>query len=140
MLLKQGNNQTGWMYTVCAGQNRIYDGVEKDVDYDDGGENYDWNSTRIILPEGEDPTKWLQESIKADDEQETESANLDLSQVCPLSLNENQKAIVSLLLHTLYNFVENTEQLELLVQESRMLSSVSRGQGGKSLKPMMQYR
>ena len=100
--------------------------MEKDVDYDDGGENYDWNSTRIILPEGEDPTKWLQESIKADDERETESANLDLPQVCPLSLNENQKAIVSLLLHTLYNFVENTE-LELLVQESRMLSSVSRG-------------
>ena len=29
--------------------------------------------------------------------------------MCPLSLNENQKAIVSLVLHTLYNFVENTE-------------------------------
>ena len=39
--------------------------------YDDGGEDYDWSSTRIILPEGKDPTKWLQESIKADDERET---------------------------------------------------------------------
>ena len=50
----------------------------------------------------------LQESIKADDEQETESTDLDLPQVCLLSLNENQKAIVWLPLHTLYNFVENT--------------------------------
>ena len=43
-----------------------------------------------------------------DDEWETESTDLDLPQVCPLSLNENQKAIVGLVLHTLYNFVENT--------------------------------
>ena len=28
----------------------------KDFDYDDGGEDYNWSSTRIILPEGEDPT------------------------------------------------------------------------------------
>ena len=94
---------------VYAGQNQIYEGVEKDLDYDDGGEDYDWSSTRIILPEGKDPTKWLQESIKADEERETESRDLDLPQVCPLSLNENQKAIVGLVLHTLFNFVENTE-------------------------------
>ena len=94
---------------VYAGQNQMYEGVERDFDYDDGGEDYDWSSTRIILPEGKDPTKWLQESIKADDERETESTDLDLPQVCPLSLNENQKAIVGLVLHTLYNFVENTE-------------------------------
>ena len=103
----EAEEQPDWV-DVYAGQNQIYEGVERDFDYDDGGEDYDWSSTRIILPEGKDPTKWLQESIKADDERETESTDLDLPQVCPLSLNENQKAIVGLVLHTLYNFVENT--------------------------------
>ena len=103
----------------------MYEGVERDSDYDDGGEDYDWSSTRIILPEGEDPTKWLQESIKVDDEQETESGDLDLPQVCPLSLNENQKAIVSLVLHTLYNFVENTEYYHPL----RLIVSGTAGTG-----------
>ena len=103
----EAEEQPDWV-DVFAGRNQIYEGVERDFHYD-GGEDYDWSSTRIILPEGEEPTKWLQESIKADDEQETESADLDLPQVCPLPLNENQKAIVSLVLHTLYNFVENTE-------------------------------
>ena len=104
----EAEEQPAWV-DVYAGQNQIYEGVEKDLDYDDGGEDYDWSSTRIILPEGKDPTKWLQESIKADEERETESRDLDLPQVCPLSLNENQKAIVGLVLHTLFNFVENTE-------------------------------
>ncbi|XP_073231632.1 uncharacterized protein [Porites lutea] len=98
----EAEEQPDWV-DVYAGQNQIYEGVEKDLDYDDGGEDYDWSSTRIILPE------WLQESIKADEERETESRDLDLPQVCPLSLNENQKAIVGLVLHTLFNFVENTE-------------------------------
>ena len=104
----EAEEQPDWV-DVYAGQNQIYEGVERDFDYDDGGEDYDCSSTRIILPEGEDTTKWLQESIKADDEQQTERADLDLPQVCPLSLNENQKAIVSLVLLALYNFVENTE-------------------------------
>ena len=39
------------------------------------------------------------------DRRETESVDLD----CPLSVNENQKAIVSLVLHNLYNVVENNE-------------------------------
>ena len=104
----EAEEQPDWV-DVHAGQNQIYEGVERDFDYDDGGEDYDWSSTRIILPEGKDPTKWLQKSIKADDEQESGSTDLDLPQVSPLSLNENQKAIVSLVLHTLYNFVENTE-------------------------------
>ena len=104
----EAEEQPDWVH-VYAGQNQIYEGVKRDFDYDDGGEDYDWSSTHIILCEGEDPTKWLQESINADDEQETESADLDLPRVCPLSLNKNQKAIVSLVLHTLYNFVENTE-------------------------------
>ena len=87
----------------------MHEGVEKDCDYDGGEEDYDWSSARIIFPEGKDPIKWIQESIKADDERETESADLGLLQMCPLSINENQRAIVSLVLHTLYNFVENTE-------------------------------
>ena len=123
----EAEEQPDWV-DVYAGQNQMYDGVERDFDYNDDGEEYDWRSSRIILPEGKDPTKWLQESIKADDERETESTDLDLPQVCPLSLNENHKAMVGLVLHTLYNFVENTGYtfhcglltLELLVQESLM--------------------
>ena len=92
---------------VYARQNQRYEGVEKDLDYDDGGEDYDWNSTCIVLPEGKDPTKWLEEIIKEDEERETQTGGLDLPQVSPFSLNENQRAIVSLVLYALYNFVEN---------------------------------
>ena len=104
----EAEEQLDWV-DVYAGQNQIYEGLEKDFEYNDGGEDNDWSSTRIILPEGNDPSKWLQESIKADDERETERTDLDLPQVCPLSLNENQRAIVALVLHTLYNFIENIE-------------------------------
>ena len=69
----EAEEQPDWV-DVYAGQNQIYEGVERDFDYDDGGEDYDW----IILPEGKDPTKGLQESIKADDEQESGSTDLDL--------------------------------------------------------------
>ena len=119
----EAEEQPDWV-DVYAGRNQIYEGVERDFDYD-GGEDYNWSSTRIILPEGEEPTKWLQESIKADDEQETESVDLDLPQVSPLPLNENHKATVSLVLHTLYNFVENTEYYYLL----RLVVSVTAGTG-----------
>ena len=61
----------------------------------------DWNSTCIILPEGRDPKKCLQERIREDEEQEAEPEDLELPQVSLLSLNENQRAIVSLVLHTL---------------------------------------
>ena len=61
------------------------------------------------------------ECIKADDEWETESTDLDLPQVCSLSLNENQKAIVGLVLHTLYNYVENTAYYDPL----RLLSGTA---------------
>ena len=131
----EAEEQPDWV-DVYAGQNQMY------------GEDYEWSSTRIILPEGKDATKWLQESIKADDERETESTDLDLPQVCPLSLNENQKAIVGLVLHTLYNFVENTGYYLPL----RLVVSGTAGTGksyvikclqrlvGKFSKPMMQYR
>ena len=102
----EAEEQPDWV-DVYAGQNKRYEGVEKDLDYDDGGEQYDWNSTCIVLPEGKDPKKWLEEMIKEDEERETETVGLELPQVSPFSLNENQRAIVSLVLYTLYNFVEN---------------------------------
>ena len=102
----EAEEQLDWV-DVYAGQNQRYEGVEKDLDYDDGEEDYDWNSTFIALLEGKDPKKWLEEMIKEDEERETETVGLELPQVSPFSLNENQRAIVSLVLHTLYNFVEN---------------------------------
>ena len=99
----EAEEQPDWV-DVYAGQNQKYEGVEKDFDYDDGGEDYDWNSTCIILPEGKDPKKWLEEMIK---DEEHQTVGLELPQVSLFSLNENQRAIVSLVLHTLYNFVEN---------------------------------
>ena len=110
---------------VYAGQNQRYEGVEKDFDYDDGGDEYDWNSTCIILPEGRDPKKWLQERIREDEEQEAEPEDLELPQVSLLSLNENQRAIVSLVLHTLYNFLESREDYHHL----RLVVSGTAGTG-----------
>ena len=98
---------------------------EKDFDYDDGGDEYDWNSTCIILPEGRDPKKWLQERIREDEEQEAEPEDLEFPQVSLLSLNENQRAIVSLVLHTLYNFLENLEDYHPL----RLVVSGNAGTG-----------
>ena len=110
---------------VYAGQNQRYESVEKDFNYDDGGEDYDWSSTCIILPEGKEPKKWLQESIKENEEQETETVDLELPQVSPLSLNENQRTIVSLVLLTLYNFVENPQDYHPL----RLVVSGTAGTG-----------
>ena len=94
---------------VYAGQDQRYEGVEKDCGYDHGGDDYDWSSNCIILPEGKDPKKWLQDSIKENEEQETKTVDLELPPVSPLSLNENRRAIVSLVLYTLFNFVENPQ-------------------------------
>lgn len=102
----EAEEQPDWV-DVYAGQNQRYEGVEKDFDYNDGGEDYDWSSSSIIIPEGKDPKKWLQERIKEVEEHETEPADLELLQVSPLSLNEHQRAIASLVLNTIYNFVEN---------------------------------
>lgn len=62
--------QPDWV-DVYAGRNQRYEGVEKDFDYDDGGEQYDWSSISISLPEGKDPKKWLEDTIKQAEEQET---------------------------------------------------------------------
>ena len=81
--------------------------MEKDLDYDDGGEDYDWNSTCIVLPEDKDPKKWLEEKQSKkmkNGKRKLQALNCHRS---PFSLNENQRAIVSLVSHTLYNFVEN---------------------------------
>ena len=53
------------------------------------------------------------------------SGDLDLPQVCPLSLNENQKVMVGLVMHTLFNFVENTEYYH----PQRLVVSGSAGTG-----------
>ena len=120
----EAEEQPDWVDDY-AGQNQRYEGVEKDFDYDDGGDEYDWNSTCIILPEGRDPKKWLQERIREDEEQEAEPEDVELPQVSLLSLNENQRAIVSLVLHTLYNFLENREDYHLL----RLVVSGTAGTG-----------
>ncbi|KAL9956688.1 hypothetical protein ACROYT_G038207 [Oculina patagonica] len=104
----EAEEQPDWV-DVYAGQNQRYEGVEKDFDYDDGGEQYNWSSISINLPEGKDPKKWLEESIKEDEEQEMEVVDLELPDVSPLSLNDDQRAIVSLVLHTLYNLIENQQ-------------------------------
>ena len=110
----EAEEQPDWV-DVYAGQNQRYEGVEKDFDYDDGGDEYDWNSTCIILPEGRDPKEWLQERIREDEEHEAEPGDLELPQVSLLSLNENQRAIVSLVLHTLYTlFLENCRNWEVI--------------------------
>ena len=120
----EAEEQPDWVDDY-AGQNQRYEGVEKDFDYDDGGDEYDWNSTCIILPEGRDPKKWLQERIREDEEQEAEAEDVELPQVSLLSLNENQRAIVSLVLHTLYNFLENREDYHPL----RLVVSGTAGTG-----------
>ena len=59
----EAEEQPDWV-DVNAGQNQLYEGVEKDFDYDDGGEQYDWSSISINLPEGKDPKTWLGDTIK----------------------------------------------------------------------------
>lgn len=51
--------------------------------------------------------KMLLEMMK--NTQAGDSGGLELPDVCPLFLNRNQRSIVSLVLHTLYNFVENRQ-------------------------------
>ena len=91
----EAEEQPDWV-NVYGGQNQIYEGIERDFNYGDGGEEYDWSSTCVILPERKDPKKWLQQSIKENEEQETETGELELPEVSLLSLNENQRTIVNM--------------------------------------------
>ena len=114
--------QPDWV-DVYAGQNQRYEGVEKDFDYDDGGEQYDWSCVSINLPEGKDPKKWLEDTIKQAEEEET--VDLELPDVSPLTLNDNQRALVILVLYTLYKYVEN----ELDYRPLRLVVSGTAGTG-----------
>lgn len=67
----EAEEQPDWT-DVYAGKNQRSKVVEKELDCDDRGEDHDWSSTCIILPEGKDPTKWLLESVKQMKETETE--------------------------------------------------------------------
>ena len=62
--------QPDWV-DVYVGQNQRYAGVKKDFDYDDGEEQYDWSSISINLPEGKDQRKWLEDTIKLAEEEES---------------------------------------------------------------------
>ena len=75
--------QLDWV-DVYAGQNQIFEGVERDLDYDDGGEEYDWSSTCIMV------ALWFLALLKEDEEQQMETEDLELPQVSLSSLNENQ--------------------------------------------------
>ena len=43
--------QPNWV-NGYAGQNQRYEGLEKDLDYNDGGEQYHWTSILINFPKG----------------------------------------------------------------------------------------
>ena len=62
----EAEQQPDWV-DIYAGQNQRYEGVEKDFDFDDGREQYDWSSTSSNLPEDKDPKKWLEDIIKQDE-------------------------------------------------------------------------
>jgi len=100
-------------------------GLEKDFDYGDGGEQYDWSSISMNLSEGKEPKTWLRDNIKQVEEQET--VGLELPDVSALSLNDNQRTLVILVLHTLYTwaFVEN----QLDYRPLRLVVSRTAGMG-----------
>ena len=105
----EAEEQPDWV-NVYAGQNQRYEGIEREFYDDDGGDDYDWTSTSINIPQGKDPKTWLQMLLEMmKNTQAGDSGGLELPDVCPLSLNRNQRSIVSLVLHTLYNFVENRQ-------------------------------
>jgi len=118
----EAEEQPDWV-DVYAGQNQIYEGVEKDFDYDDGGEQCDWSSISINFPEGKDPKKWLEDIIKQAEEQGT--VGLELADVSPLTLNDTQRALVILVFYTLCKFVEN----ELDYHPLRLVVSGTAGTG-----------
>ena len=102
---------------------------DEDDDVVEAEEQPDWVDVYavpcMILPERKDPKKWLQETIKENEEQGTETGELELPEVSLLSLNENQRAIVSLVLRTLYNYVEDRQDYHPL----RLVVSGTAGTG-----------
>lgn len=110
----EAEEQPDWV-DVYAGHNQRYEGVENDFQYDDGGDQYDWSSTSIEVPTTADTRKWLQNRIKEDDGNDIRNGVLPLPDVNPLTLNEEQRSIVALVLYTLYNFIESTEDYHPLL-------------------------
>lgn len=63
----EAEEQPDWV-NVYAGQNQRYEGIERDFYDDDGGDDYDWTSTSINIPQGKDPKTWLQDAVRDDEE------------------------------------------------------------------------
>lgn len=49
-VLVEAEEQPDWV-NVYAGQNQRYEGIERDFYDDDGGDDYDWTSTSINIPQ-----------------------------------------------------------------------------------------
>ena len=104
----EAQEQPDWV-EVYAGHNHHYEGVENEFQYDDGGDQYDWSSTSLHIPAVEETKQWLEDCIKENEESSTMNRDVELPDVCPSTLNEEQRSIVSLVLYTLYNFVESPD-------------------------------
>lgn len=120
----EAEQQPDWV-DVYAGQNQRFEGVESEFQYDDGGEHYDWTSTTVQLPDGQDAKKWLEYSIEQADERNRGEEEVDLPDVNPLTLNEEQRSIASLVLHTLHRFIDTPDEYEPL----RLIVSGTGGTG-----------
>ncbi|EDO35707.1 predicted protein [Nematostella vectensis] len=87
----------------------MYEGVE-DFQYDDGGEDFDWSRCTVAVPEDVDPKAWLQDKIEEEEEEASAvDSELILPDVSPLTLNEEQRSIVSLILVTLQKYLQQAE-------------------------------
>lgn len=98
--------------------------MENEFQYDDGGDEYDWSSTTVQLPLLQDAKKWLEDCIQEHKERDTED-EVHLHDVSPLTLNEQQRSIVCLILYTLYNLIESPAHYKPL----RLIVSGSGGTG-----------
>ena len=86
--------QPDWV-GVYASPNHQLEGVESEFQYDDGGDQFDWNNTSIPLPDVQQVKQWLQGCIEENEETNALNSNVQLPDVCPSTLNEEQRSIVS---------------------------------------------
>jgi len=104
MLFKQKTSMTELM----AMQVRIRDmRCEKGLDNDKGGVKSS-NTGAVfpsVIPQAKHPEKWVDNTIKQAEEQETMGP--ELPDVSPLLFIDNQRALDILALHTLYTFIKN---------------------------------
>ena len=94
---------------MYAGHNQCFEGVENEFEYNDGGEEFNWSSiySSIQVSNLHQAKEWLNESIKNNEENAADENNIVLPDVDISTLNDEQKSIVSLVLHTLYKYMEN---------------------------------